>query len=241
MTQTGETTESPGVTAGPATAARRHSGLAFTVAVTVLDVGVALAAYEIARAAGAGQAAAYLAGSIGPLLGALAVWLRARTVSGASVAVLAFTLLSAAAVLAGSHDPRMLLYKDAVVTAVIGAVFAVSLACPRPLAFYFGQRFLADGTREGMRAWAAQWPHPLFRRANYLITTVWAATYLLDAAGKSYLISSASYDTAYTGTQLLPLAAAGAATVTTFAVIRHYTRAASSTPTTQAEAPRRQR
>jgi len=72
----------------------RHSGLWFNIAVTALDAGVALVAFQLARHAGASESTAYLIGSTGPLLGAAAVWARARELSGASLALLASEISS---------------------------------------------------------------------------------------------------------------------------------------------------
>lgn len=200
---------------------RRRNGLIFNVAVTVLDVGVAIAAFQLTRGAGASEAVAYFVGSAGPLLGSLAVWLRAREWSGASIAILAFTVLSAVAALVGSHHADVLLYKDAVVTGLVGLVFAGSMLFPRPLAFYFGQRYATDGTHQGMEDWSGMWRYPLFRHAQYVITAVWAAVYLLEAAGKAYLIHSVGFDAAYTWTQVLPWAATTVALLATFAIARY--------------------
>ncbi len=168
---------------------------------------------------------AYFVGSAGPLLDSLAVWLRARELSGASIAILAFTVLSAVAALVGSHHADVLLYKDAVVTGLVGVIFAGSMLFPRPLAFYFGQRYATDATHEGMEGWSRLWRYPLFHRAQYVITAVWAAVYLLEALGKAYLIHSVGFDAAYTWTQILPFAAA-VACVLTVAIARHYYHAA---------------
>ncbi len=217
---------------------RWRGGLGFTVAVTALDIGGAIAAYQLARRAGASDAAAYLIGSVGPVCGAAVVWLRARAASGASIAVLAFTTLSALAVLVGSRNARMLLYKDSMVTALVGLIFAGSLLVTRPLAFYFGQRFFTDGTHEAINTWNQLWDDPRFRRANRQVTTVWAVSYLIAAAGKAWLIHLARFDTAYTATQILPIAAAGIATVLTIAITRHYARTAENSATPAVIPPR---
>lgn len=199
-----------------------RAGLLFNLAVTVLDVGVAIAAFAVARSAGAGEATAYLIAGIGPVLGFLAVWVRAGALSGASVAILAFSVLSAFAALVGSRHPDALLYKDAVVTGLIGLIFAGSLLCPRPLAFHFGQRYATDGTHRGMQDWAAMWRYPDFRRANYAITVVWAVASMTEAIGKALIIRSAPFDVAYTWTQVLPWVATAIAVGLTVAVARHY-------------------
>lgn len=199
-----------------------RAGLLFNVAVTAIDVGVALLAFQLARHAGASNAVAYFVGSAGPLLGTLVVWLRARELSGASLAILAFTVLSSVAALAGSRNADALLYKDAVVTGLIGLIFAASVLFPRPLVYYFGQRYSTDGTHEGMEAWAALWRYETFRHANYAITAVWAGVFLIEAAGKAYIIHSESFSNAYTWTQILPWIATAVALLLTVVVGRYY-------------------
>jgi hypothetical protein len=94
------------------------------------------------------------------------VWARARELSGASLALLAFTLLSAVAAVVSSHNPDLLLYKDAMATGLIGVIFAGSLLFPRPLAFYFGQRYATEGTHVGIEAWCRMWQYRAFRQRN---------------------------------------------------------------------------
>jgi hypothetical protein len=202
-----------------------RAGLMFNVLVTVLDVGVAIAVFALARSAGGSDVTAYLIAGIGPVLGSVAVWLRAGKFSGASLAVFAFTVLSAAAALVGSRNPDVLLYKDAVVTGLVGLVFAVSLLWPRPLAFYFGQRYATDGSRGGMQAWSRMWRYREFRRAQYAITVVWAVAYLLEAIAKTLIIHASTFDAAYAWTQLLPWIATAAAVGLTVMLARHYARA----------------
>jgi hypothetical protein len=212
----------------PGDASTPRSGLIFNIVVTLIDVGVAVVAFQVARSAGASKSAAYLIGSIGPLLGTLVVWRRTRQLSGASLAILAFTVLSAVAALAGSHNPEMLLYKDAVVTGLVGVILAGSMLFPRPLAFYFGQRYATDGTRDGMESWNRLWRYRQFRRAQYAITVVWAVVFLLEALVKAYIIHSTGFNAAYRWTQILPFAAAAIATVLTVVIGKHY-RAAATT------------
>jgi hypothetical protein len=126
--------------------------------------------FHLAQSLGAGDVAAYLIGSIAPVLGAVAVWIRSRKFSGASAAIFAFTALSAVVAVVGSTDPKVLLYKDCATTALIGLIFGLScVLMRRPLVFYFAQRYGTDGTREGMAAfdemWASGCPKPRARHA----------------------------------------------------------------------------
>lgn len=201
-----------------------RSGIVFNVVVTAIDVGVAILAFQVARNLGASDAVAYVVGSVGPILGSIAVWVRARKVSGASLAILAFTLLSALAVFIGSRRPDMLLYKDAVVTGIIGLIFAGSVLLPRPLVFYFGQRYATDGTHDGMERYSSLWQYRTFRRANQVISLVWGAAYLGEAGVKAWVISRTSFGTAYVWDQVLPWIATGVAFVITIRLGRYYRR-----------------
>ncbi|MEO6996648.1 MAG: VC0807 family protein [Terracoccus sp.] len=184
-------------------------GLVFNVAVTVLEIGGAIAIFHVVKGAGGGDVAAYLWGSLAPVAGALVVWARARTFSGASAAIFAFTALSAVVALVGSTDSKVLLYKDCATTALIGLVFGLScLVMPRPVVFYFGQRYGTDGTKEGMAAFEHMWQaYPGFRRSMYQISIVWAAVFLMQAGITAVIVASTSFDVAYNWDQILPIVA----------------------------------
>lgn len=206
------------------TSSRGGSGIVFNIGVTVIDVGVAILAFQVARNLGASDAAAYMLGSVGPALGSIAVWVRAKKVSGASLAILAFTLLSALAVFIGSRRPEVLLYKDAVVTGIIGLIFAGSLLFRRPLVFYFLQRYATDGTQEGMERYNSLWRYRAFRHAHQVISLVWGAVYLVEAGVKAWVISRTSFGTAYVWDQVLPWIAAAVALVISIRLARYYKR-----------------
>lgn len=196
-----------------------RSGLLFNIVITVIEVGGAILLFKVARSAGISDVGAYLIGSIAPVVGAIAIWIRSRRFSGASGAIFAFTLLSAVVAIIGSTEPKVLLYKDCATTAVIGLIFAGSCLVTRPLIFYFTQRYGSDGSREGMRAFDMMWEnYPMFRRAIYHISIVWAAAFLIQAGVTSLIIASTSFDTAYTWDQVLPYVAIGLAIAVTMVI-----------------------
>ena len=185
------------------------NGMAFNVAVTVLEVGGAILAFQLVKHAGGSDVEAYLIGSIAPVLGAIVVWIRAKKFSGASAAIFAFTVLSAAVAIIGSTDSKVLLYKDCAVTAVIGLIFGLScVIAPRPVLFYFAQRYGTDGTSEGMAVYDKMWvAYDGFRRSMYQISAVWAIVFLLQAGVTALIIHSTSFSTAYNYDQILPIVA----------------------------------
>lgn len=205
---------------GPNAGGSAVSGVVFNIALTAFEVGGSILVFEFARHHGASPIAAYLWASIVPVLGIGIYALRARAFSGASAAILAFTLLSVVVAFVGRTDAKALLYKDSAVTGVVGLIFLGSLAVPRPLAYYFGQRFSTDSTPAGVAWWASLWQYAPFRLAMRLITTIWGAAYVLEAVIKAVIVHALNYNAAYIWTQILPYAAAGVALVGTVVIAR---------------------
>lgn len=203
-------------------------GVAFNIAVTLLEIGGGIALFHLAKGIGASDVEAYLTGSIAPLLGALVVWARSRKFSGASAAIFAFVALSAAvAVVVGRTDPKVLLYKDCATTALVGLVFGLScVLMPRPVVFYFAQPYGTDGTREGMTTFDKMWvAYPGFRHGMYQISILWAVIYLVQAGGTAVIIASTDFSTAYNWNQILPITAFAVAMGLTVIISRHGQRA----------------
>jgi intracellular septation protein A len=106
----------------------------------------------------------------------------ARTLSGASVIILLYVLLSSVAALIGGSDPRLLLAKDSLVTAGFGLACLVSVLFGKPLMFYFGAKFATDGTAASARQWSGLWRYPDFRASQYRINAAWGIGFLVEAA-----------------------------------------------------------
>ncbi len=205
---------------------RAKSGMWFNVVVTVVEIGGAIALFHIARLMGASDVVSYLAGSIGPVLGGIAVWAKARKFSGASAAIFAFTAVSAIVAIAGSTTPKVLLYKDCATTALVGLIFLGSCVVARkPVVFYFAQRYGTDGTHAGMANFDLMWDaYRDFRAGMYVTSYLWAALFLVQAAGTALIVRWASYPTAYNYDQILPLVAVVVGVVGSIAIGRYYTK-----------------
>ena len=133
-------------------------GRRFNILVTAVEVGGSIALFHLAQRMGASDVVSYLIGSIAPVLGGFMVWAKARKFSGASAAIFSFTALSAVIALIGSHAPKVLLYKDCAVTALIGLIFLGSCVLVRkPVVFYMAQRYGTDGTHDGMAIFDRMW------------------------------------------------------------------------------------
>jgi hypothetical protein len=199
-------------------------GLRFNILVTAVEVGGSIGLFHLAQAMGASDVVSYLIGSIAPVVGGFMVWAKARKFSGASAAIFAFTALSAVIALIGSTSPKVLLYKDCAVTALVGLIFLGSCVLARkPLAFYFAQRYGTDGTHDGMANFDTMWDvYPDFRTGMYVISYLWGVLFLLQAAGTALIIHQTRYSTAYNYDQTLPLAATALGIVGSIAIGRYY-------------------
>ena len=105
-------------------------GMFFNALVTLIEIGGSIGLFHLAKGLGASDVVSYLAGSIGPVVGGLAIWIKARKFSGASAAIFAFTAVSAIIALIGSTNPKVLLYKDCAATALIGLTRCGALTSP---------------------------------------------------------------------------------------------------------------
>jgi hypothetical protein len=199
-------------------------GLRFNILVTAVEVGGSIALFHLAQWMGASDVVSYLIGSIGPVVGGIMVWAKARKFSGASAAIFSFTALSAAIALIGSHTPKVLLYKDCAVTALIGLIFLGScVLVHKPVVFYMAQRYGTDGTHDGMAIFDRMWElYRDFRTGVYVISYLWAALFLIQAAGTALIIGHSRYSTAYNYDQSLPLAATGLGIVGSIAIGRYF-------------------
>ncbi|WP_229854029.1 VC0807 family protein [Streptomyces filipinensis] len=141
------------------------------------DIVLPLLVYYAARALGAGQGPALLLSGAPPALRLVTGAVRRRRIDGVD---LFFTVLLAAAALTSliGGSTRVLLFKDAALSLVVGGWVLGTGFTGRPLAFQLGQRLHrgpAARTRAGMWQDSAE-----FRRALRALTMVWGAEQLLD-------------------------------------------------------------
>jgi hypothetical protein len=201
-------------------------GMPFNALVTVIEIGGSIGLFHLAKGQGASDVVSYLIGSIGPVAGGLAIWIKARKFSGASAAIFAFTAVSAGIALIGSTNSRVLLYKDCAATALVGLIFLASCALARkPVVFYMAQRYGTDGSHDGMATFDKMWSaYRDFRTGMYVISYWWAALFLVQAAVTALIISQTRFSTAYNYDQILPLVATGLGILGSIALGRYFAR-----------------
>lgn len=181
----------------------------------LFDIGLNIALFRYARAAGATEVQAYLLAMIGPLVSVAIEAVRHRRLSRFSVFIIAMNLLSALVSVIGSSDPRVLLLKDSALTGGFGLVVLATVTplVPRPLMFVISEKFATDGTDEGVARWRGMWKqYPGFRRGMRVITAVWGVAYLIEALIRVVAVYTLTFDTAYVVGSVLP-------TLVTFLVI----------------------
>jgi hypothetical protein len=201
-------------------------GMFFNALVTLIEIGGSIALFHLAKGLGASDVVSYLVGSIGPVVGGLAIWIKARKFSGASASIFAFTAISAIIALIGSTNPKVLLYKDCAATALIGLIFLGSCVLARkPVVFYMAQRYGTDGSHDGMATFDKMWStYQDFRTVMYVISYWWAALFLIQAAVTALIIRQTSFSTAYNYDQILPLVATGLGILGSIALGRYSAR-----------------
>ncbi|GAB3559274.1 hypothetical protein GCM10027344_09740 [Spelaeicoccus albus] len=171
----------------------------------IFDVGVTIAVFQIAENNGASTQLAFVLSGIGPIIMMVITWIRARKMSGASLVILLWVLLSAAVAYIGSGDDRLLLVKDSAVTGGFGLACLVSIFFPKPIMFYFGAKFATDGTRAGLDYWYGLWQYPQFRHVQYKLNYVWAVAFILEAITRIVFAYTTSFSTAFTVSNILPI------------------------------------
>ncbi|MEU6665473.1 VC0807 family protein [Streptomyces sp. NPDC046727] len=167
------------------------------------DIVLPLLIYYAARALGAGQGPALLLSGVSPALRLLTGAVRHRRIDGVD---LFFTVLLAAAALVSliGGGPRVLLFKDAALSLVVGGWVLGTAFTSRPLAFQLGQRLHgADVARARTGIWR---DCAAFRRGLRVLTLVWGAEQLLDGGLSTLAAVTLPPDTVPLLTRVLSLA-----------------------------------
>jgi hypothetical protein len=152
----------------------------------VVNAVLPFVAYTILTGRGWSPVAALSASAVFPVIATLVSIARTRSLDGLALITLILIALGLLGSLV-SGSPRFALVKESVLSGAFGLAFAVSLALPRPLAFFFGRQFATGGDPARVQTWNRYWDYPQFRRVQYTITAVFAAVLLLDAGARVVL------------------------------------------------------
>ncbi|MEV6968343.1 VC0807 family protein [Hamadaea sp. NPDC051192] len=171
----------------------------------VWDVGLSLGAYFVAKWLGADDYVALLAGSVVALLRVIWVALRSRKFDVfAAVMVGVFGIGLLLSVLTG--DAKFMLAKESLVTGAAGLAFVISCFVGKPLIYHAALR-MREGKPEEIAEFEQKWTDlPEFRRNFRIMSAVWGAGLLADAAGRIPVIYSLSTDAAVTASSAMLIA-----------------------------------
>jgi intracellular septation protein A len=152
----------------------------------LLSIVAPIVIYGMLTDRGVGEVPALIISGIGPVVDLLITMVVARRVDEFSLIVLVFLLLSVVTSLL-FDDPRLLLLKESALTGIFGLILLGSLLAPRPLMFYFGRRFAAQGIPEKVAWWNGLWQYAGFRRTQRVLTLVWGVAWLAEAVLRGVL------------------------------------------------------
>jgi hypothetical protein len=205
------------------TPAQDRGRLQVVAPVVAFDVAGPLAVYYSLRAAGVSTVTSLVLSGVVPAIGLALGVARHRRLDALGALVL---LGIATGVLVGlvSHSARLVLLDGAVPTVVFGICCIGSLWARRPLIFHLAVEAMGADTPKG-RDFAEKWRYPGFRRAFRIMTVVWGAAYVVEAAAQALIIETASASVAKLTSTVMPLAVAGVVAAWTVAYGRRGRRA----------------
>lgn len=170
--------------------------------IAFFDVIGPLVAYALLRRAGQSAVSALIISGALPGSGVVASAVRRRHLEVIGALVLAGIAVGAVLGLA-THSARLVLLEGSVPTAVFGVACLLSLRAPRPLLFGFAHEFAGPDTDRG-RQMERLWGNAGYRHAYRVVTAVWGAGYLIEAAIRVIIIEHTAPATALVASKFLP-------------------------------------
>jgi hypothetical protein len=183
----------------------------------VAEAGLPYLTYLVLHGQGVSTVTALVAGSVFPIafIGYHAIG--QRRLDGFGLIIVA-TIAAGAGLALVSGNARIYLVKESLVTGGFGLALLASLLGPRPFMFYAGRKFATDGSPAGRAAWDSYWPQSTtFRRSNRVMTAVWGAAFVIEAAVRVVAAYSLPTSTVVALSTVVPLVVLGLLLVWTFA------------------------
>lgn len=128
-----------------------------------------------------------IAATIIPLFDSLYSILKLRKVDVFALIMLTGFTLSIIAVFLGGNG-RLILLRESFVSGILGMLFILSVALPRPIIFFLAKKFMASGDVEKEALLEDNWHYPYFRFSFRLLTIVWGLAFVGEALIKVYLV-----------------------------------------------------
>ena len=170
--------------------------------IVIFDVAAPLAAYSVLRSAGMTAVTALLLSGVFPALGVTIGVIQNRRLDVVGALVLTGIVVGTVLGLV-SHSTRLLLIEGSVPTAVFGVACLGSLWRRHPLMFSFALEFTGPDTAKGQEM-TRLWQYDGYRRVFRIITAVWGAGFLLEAALRVVIVYNTSTGTALASSKIMP-------------------------------------
>ncbi len=188
--------------------------------IVIFDVAAPLVAYSLLRSAGLSAVAALLLSGVFPALGVAIGVIRNRRLDVVGALVLAGIAVGTVLGLI-SHSTRLLLVEGSVPTGVFGVACLASLRARHPLMFSFALEFTGPDTAQG-REMTRLWHYEGYRRVFRVITAVWGAGFLLEAAVRVVIVYHVSTGMALASSKVTPFLWGAILSAWTVAYGRHH-------------------
>jgi hypothetical protein len=184
--------------------------------VVIFDIGGPLAAYNLLRSAGLSAVTALVLSGVFPAVGVTIGVVRNRRLDVVGAVVLAGIVLGTVLGLV-THNARLVLVEGSVPTAFFGVVSLGSLLRAHPLLFTVVLEFAGPDTARG-KAMTRLWDQEeAYRRDVRVVTAVWGAAFLLEAAVRVVIVYNVSTGTALAISKVMPFVVAGVVSAWTVA------------------------
>ena len=170
--------------------------------IAVFDVIGPLVAYSLLRAAGMSTVTALILSGVIPVVGVAINAVQHRRLEVIGALVLAGIIVGALLGLV-SHNAKLVLMEGSVPTAIFGLACLASLLTSRPLMYGFALELTGPNTAKG-REMTDLWQYPQFRHIFRIITAIWGAGFLLEAAVRVVIVERTSTGTALASSKASP-------------------------------------
>ena len=151
------------------------------------DALLPLALFLLVRRWGSSESHAIMVAATAPLASAALALRRDASLSPTSIVVFSGMLVTLVALALGG-SPQILLLRESLVTAGLGAACLVSVPFRRPLMFYFVRHLAAAGDATKFGPFTDRLHSAPFVRALRVVTAVWGVNLLLEFLARAWLI-----------------------------------------------------
>jgi hypothetical protein len=164
-------------------------------------------AYRVFRSAGMSTVSALILSGVFPAIGVAVDVIRHRRLDAVGALVLTGIIVGTVVGLA-SGNARLVLLEGSVPTGVFGLLCLGSLLTSRPLMYRVALELTGPDSAQG-REMAGLWKHHEFRHLFRVISAVWGAGFLCEAALRVVIVERTSTGTALAISKVMPFVVAG--------------------------------